>query len=204
MNTYSVYAHVSPSNKVYTGITNKNPIYRWNKGNGYKRNPKFYNAILKYGWNNFEHLILISNISKTKAFNLEKALIKFHKRLNLSYNITDGGEGGRLGYSIKLTPEWKNKLSKSHTGLFHSLETRAKMSLSRKGKSQNKEWVTKRMLSHNKPIEVFIDNEWIYYKSITEASNSLNIERNNISSVCRGKRKTAGGLKFRFYDHNRI
>lgn len=32
MNTYSVYAHVSPSNKVYIGITNKNPIYRWNKG----------------------------------------------------------------------------------------------------------------------------------------------------------------------------
>lgn len=43
-----VYKHISPSNKVYIGITHLLPSQRWCRGNGYKNNPMFYNAILKY------------------------------------------------------------------------------------------------------------------------------------------------------------
>lgn len=58
MDNYIVYRHTSPSGKVYIGITSRQPEQRWLNGNGYKDSPKFYNAIKKYGWDNFNHEIL--------------------------------------------------------------------------------------------------------------------------------------------------
>lgn len=40
----------------------------------------------------------------------------------------------------------------------------------------------------------------IIYDSITKASKSTNIHSSSISNVCHGKRKTAGGFHWRFYD----
>ena len=34
----------------YVGITRKNKKQRWNNGNGYTENQKFYKDIQKYGW----------------------------------------------------------------------------------------------------------------------------------------------------------
>lgn len=46
---WSLYRHTSPSGKVYIGITSMSPKIRWGKnGSGYKKQPYFYNAILKY------------------------------------------------------------------------------------------------------------------------------------------------------------
>lgn len=47
-------------------------------------------AILKYGWNNFEHIILCKT-SKDRAIVLEQYLIRHYKRKGLSYNISNGG-----------------------------------------------------------------------------------------------------------------
>ena len=33
---YSVYMHITPSNKVYIGITSKAPEERWMNGRGYQ------------------------------------------------------------------------------------------------------------------------------------------------------------------------
>ena len=202
--SWIVYQHISPSNKVYVGITKQKPEYRWDNGKGYKRCVKFFNAILKYGWDNFEHKIIAHNLKKEEAILMEKTLIKYYKGLNLSYNITDGGEGGRLGYHISLSPESRLKISKAHIGLKHTEATKAKMSVSRRGRKQSKEWIAKRVKFHNVPIEAFIDGKWIKFESIKEASMILHIEQRNISSVCRGIRKFAGKIKFRYYDHNRI
>ena len=50
---FYVYIHKSPSCKYYVGITSKCRVQdRWDNGNGYKNCPAFYNAILKYGWEN--------------------------------------------------------------------------------------------------------------------------------------------------------
>lgn len=41
---------------------------RWrNNGINYKACILFYRAIQKYGWDNFEHIILNDNLSKTEA-----------------------------------------------------------------------------------------------------------------------------------------
>ena len=54
-----IYAHINKMNhKAYIGQTVQNPIHRWHNGYGYIHSPKFYTAIKKYGWNNFEHIII--------------------------------------------------------------------------------------------------------------------------------------------------
>lgn len=34
-NIWTVYEHISPSNKIYVGITSRNPKHRWDNGKGY-------------------------------------------------------------------------------------------------------------------------------------------------------------------------
>lgn len=60
---FCVYKHTSPSGKVYIGITQQRPEYRWQGGLGYRHNEYFFRAILKYGWNNFAHEILQSGLN---------------------------------------------------------------------------------------------------------------------------------------------
>ena len=68
------------NNKKYIGITGRNPKLRWGvNGNGYKGNKYFYNAIQKYGWENFEHKILFENLSLEEACDKEKYLIELYK-----------------------------------------------------------------------------------------------------------------------------
>lgn len=55
--------------------------------------PLFANAILKYGWDNFEHKILYTGLTKEEANKIEKELVAKWREVGLSYNITRGGEG---------------------------------------------------------------------------------------------------------------
>ena len=64
--------------KKYVGQTKhgKNPKEkRWKSGDGYKCCTYFYNDILKYGWNNFEHEIVAENLTKDEAYSMEQKLI---------------------------------------------------------------------------------------------------------------------------------
>lgn len=91
MEKFTVYSHVNKVNGVtYIGITKRNPQLRWANGFGYKLNPYFWRAIVKYGWDGFEHNILHTGLSKDKAIEIEEILIRHYKQLNISYNISDG------------------------------------------------------------------------------------------------------------------
>ena len=92
---FSVYIHISPSGKRYIGITSIKPTDRWgSKGQRYKRNPYFQNAILKYGWENFQHLIVANKLGKDEAKKMEIALISKYKANDrkYGYNRTLGGD----------------------------------------------------------------------------------------------------------------
>lgn len=95
MDKYCVYVHISPSNKYYIGITKAKPYNRWKNGKGYCSSPHFYNAIKKYGWNNFKHIVLIENLSNEQACECEKFLIAKYKTTDreYGYNVCLGGEG---------------------------------------------------------------------------------------------------------------
>lgn len=101
MRNYCVYMHKNKVNgKVYIGMT-MDTERRWrNQGIEYK--PKryntrpFWNAICKYGWNNFEHIILKDKLTKQEAMDEEKRLIAFFNARNseFGYNVALGGDGG--------------------------------------------------------------------------------------------------------------
>lgn len=146
---WSVYIHIFPNNKVYVGITSKKPEERWGYlGHNYYRGHHILlaNAIKKYNWDSIKHIVLCKT-TKEKAILLEKTLIKYYKSKNLSYNITDGGEG-TSGFSktpwnlgIPCSESTKLKISEANKGRESfwknkkmSEETRLKISETRKAR----------------------------------------------------------------------
>ena len=64
---WCVYTHTNNINgKKYVGITCNKPERRWRNGKGYILQ-QFYNAIQKYGWDNFTHEILFNNLTEKEA-----------------------------------------------------------------------------------------------------------------------------------------
>ena len=101
---WTVYMHVNKINgKKYVGITSQKPQKRWSKdGRGYApahgNNNLFYNAICKYGWKNFEHVILLSNVTSYVATVMEIYLINEIGTLDpQGYNSKSGGQRGTYG-----------------------------------------------------------------------------------------------------------
>ena len=88
-----IYAHISPSRKVYVGQTTRDPESRWNYGNGYKANRYMYSAVKKYGWAAFEHVILAKDLTQDEANTLEQNFITLFKSADrrYGYNIQEGG-----------------------------------------------------------------------------------------------------------------
>lgn len=107
--SYCVYCHTNKINgKKYVGVTNQKPEKRWKNGKGYKNNPYFYNAIEKYGWEEFDHDILFTNLSRDEAGEEEKRLISKWDLTNREkgYNVEGGGISGKI-----VSEETKKKLS---------------------------------------------------------------------------------------------
>lgn len=94
MKSWTVYKHIAPNDKVYVGISS-NIKNRWAADGYYYHlsDTLFSRALNKYGWENFQHIIIQENLTKQEACNMEKELIAYYKAKGISYNITDGGEG---------------------------------------------------------------------------------------------------------------
>ena len=134
-NNYTVYMHFFPNKKVYIGITHQRPQKRWGGGNNYYKQKLMYKAIQKYGWENVEHKILFTNLTKEEAEQKEIELIAKYKSNNskYGYNITNGGNV--IG---TYTEEMKRKLSEAHKGKKHgpmSEQRKKKISEALKGKT---------------------------------------------------------------------
>jgi group I intron endonuclease len=162
---YFVYVHVNKINrKCYVGIT-KDISKRWGKnGDGYKKLKTkgcFANAIEKYGWDNFEHIILENNITFTQAKYLEKLYIKeLDAFVPNGYNLTAGGDGlenyhhseetrkriselqiGRISprKGCKLTDKQKKKISAGNKGKIRTEEFKVNVSKNMKGRKFSEE-----------------------------------------------------------------
>lgn len=205
--TYIVYLHVNPKNKkVYVGITNQNVYKRWKNGHGYTKCKKFYNAILKYGWNNFKHIVLCKTC-KDNALFLEKTLVKYYKSRNLSYNITDGGEDSIPSMLGKHhTSEAKEKISKAGKRPC-SVEKKTKISIANSGASNGMFGKTMPINTKvaiiaaiSRPVlQLDLDNNIINrFSSASEAERQLNGKGSHVSCCCLGKRKTAYGYKWKY------
>lgn len=212
---YTVYMHICNKNrKKYIGMTRQNPPKkRWGyNGSYYKNSLCFYSAIQKYGWNNFEHQIVLCNLTKDEAEMFEVEMIRFHKTQDrkYGYNISNGGNS-----KGKIAESTKQKLRDANLGKRASDETRLKMSRNLKGKTG---WAKGIHLSqeHRKKIsEGLINKDVKYlfkrvinittgkiYKSIKEASEKCNVSREGISLVCHGKRNYSKDFVWAFINDN--
>ena len=72
---WCVYIHTFPNEKKYIGIS-VSPFARWGKGgSGYREQSRMWEAIQKYGWDNIKHEIILKDLDKTTAKQVETALI---------------------------------------------------------------------------------------------------------------------------------
>lgn len=97
-NNHKIYVYTNKINgKKYVGQTNRSLKRRanGNHGTGYKGCTVFWNAIQKYGWENFEAEILYDNLTQEEANELEIKTIKELNTLddNYGYNMCIGGDG---------------------------------------------------------------------------------------------------------------
>ena len=100
----------------------------------------------------------------------------------------------------KLSEQHIKKMSESRKGKNHSQESKKKMSEAMKGRKFSDEHKKKIGESNKIPvIQYSKEGEFIkQWPSLTDASESLGIHHGNISKVCKGKRKTAGGFIWKF------
>ena len=146
---HKIYKYTNKVNgKVYIGRTCMSLEKRAKKdGKGYARCSHFWNAIQKHGWENFEGVILESDLSPREAKSREEYYISFYDSTNKlkGYNIREKdsncySDEQRKLLSKKMTgqtmsEETKEKLRKANLGRKASEETRKKISESNKGKS---------------------------------------------------------------------
>lgn len=214
--------HISPSGKRYYGITGQEAKKRWANGKGYINNKHFYNSINKYGWDNFQHIVLFENLTENEAKLLEQCYIALYDTTNQDrgYNISTGGEGGN---GCKRSEETRKKLSKAHKGKIspnygkHLTEEHKKKIKENhadfSGKNHpmyGKGYLVSGKNNSQARSVICITTGKIFYTGI-EASKYYNIDNSAITKCCKGKRKSAGTLpdgtplvwRYLNYKHNK-
>ncbi len=184
------------------------------------RNPYWKGIAEKHG---FTIIIVVNNINEICAFSIEKALIKFYGKQNLS-NMTDGGEGisgfchsektkaamrgprpnAKPWLKGKKAPEYlKIKLRDAKLGKKQSLDHAEKSS---KNKLGVKVADTSRLnLDKRRPIK---NNLGEFFDSANDAARKISLRlgvkasQGNISMAANGKRKKAYDLEWSYMDGN--
>ena len=202
---WTVYIHISPSNKYYVGITSQKPKYRWNNGEGYKYNVYFYRAVQKYGWNNIQHEIIAEHLTHDEACDMEKTLIKklqANDRM-YGYNLTDGGQGIS---GMKRSPETIEKIRQANIGKTFSPEVIEKIRRGNLGKKLSEETLAKRSAYFkNTPDEELGNTVTVYqftkegvfvdlFYSVKTASEFTGIHKSNISHAAINNLSAGGYL----------
>lgn len=154
-NDYVVYIHRNKLNgKVYVGQTCQ-LSERWKgKGKNYFNSIKFYNALKKYGWDNFTHEVIYSNLNKEAADRLEKELICKYNSIKNGYNLKEGGSRGNLSKeSLKKISNSLKRGYKEHPERIEKIRHKAI------GREIPKEVRTKMSLNSQKAILIDINGE---------------------------------------------
>ena len=216
---YTVYKHVAPNGKVYIGITCQTFKARCGvKGKGYRKQPHFWNAIQKYGWDNIQHIIIAEGLTEEEASIAERKLIKRYDSRNpeKGYNHDVGGStlsGGwhqpesakaflreiHIGeknhmYGRHWSEEQK-ELRRKASSFKRSEETKKKMSLAQSNRSE--EYKRKLYDAQPRTAIICLDTGFVF-RGVYEAGRIFNIQGANISKCIRGERQKAGGLHWAY------
>ena len=198
-----IYMHKNKiNNKVYIGYTTqKTPNDRWANGHGYKENQHFTRAIQKYGWDNFEHIILEEGdwepnlISEKEDYYIELYEARDPQK---GYNINRGGFHSISPNALPAALEWRKQhpefgLARAADMLKWQKEHPEEMAKMRKINAQKATEARKRKVQ-------CIETGIIYESASEAARQNLNTTQSKICMVCRGQRKTCGKLHWRYID----
>lgn len=200
---YTLYIHKNKiTGQEYCGVTS-DVKRRWSfNGIEYKnykseKQTPFYEAILEYGWDNFDHIILKSNLTKDEAYDLEKEYIASHNLTDIKYgyNVCKGGKCDGILY--KEHP--KGMLGKTHSdeykerlkimmrgdnnpfkksGAWDTHEHPRGM-LGKTHSKENKDRISKTLkdkkINCKKVLVIYPNGEERVFDSVTQAQESLNL-----------------------------
>lgn len=133
---HKIYKYVSKTTGlVYIGQTKVSLSKRANGGRGYAGSPRFYNAIQKYGWDDFVPEILKDGLSEDEANYWEKYYIALYDATNpeKGYNLHSGGSDTHVSQttseiiSQKAKERYKDPTNNPMYGKHHSEETKQKL-----------------------------------------------------------------------------
>lgn len=195
MGNYVLYVHRNKINgKRYIGITN-NVHKRWyGKGKHYEQCPRFAAAIHKYGWDCFEHEIILEGLTLEQANERERFYIAKYRTTekDFGYNIQDGGECFPTMLGKHHTEETKNKMRESALGRVIPEEQRQRQSKSMKGKLVGSR--------NGKSKAVRCINTGEVFETQRSAASAKGVGQSKISLCCQGKRTHTHGLKWEYVE----
>ena len=223
---YTVYRHINKVNqKQYIGITKQDPPpKRWGyNGVNYKGSPHLWAAICKYGWDNFEHEIIYSKLTKEEACEKEKELIIKYKTQDTKYgyNVLEGGDcptipdetrakmsiamvGNKNGLGKVCSEEKKEKIRAAQIGKRLTEEHRQAISRAKTGKTHKplSEESRRKIADAHRKTPVYCSETDTVYESIQECARQLGLIATLVCKVCKGKLHTTGGYHLSYYNDN--
>lgn len=216
--------------KKYFGITGQSYKERWgNNGIGYYGQYVF-SAILYYGWSNIKHYIMYKNLTKEEAEQKEIELIARYKTTDprYGYNVSNGGSSvnnlrinARKVVCINTNEIFdtlteasdkynvnRGNISECCFGIRKTAgrltETNEKLIWQYYDEwlIEPKEYIVDCSKSEGciKTRRVMCIETNTIYNSIKEAATINCLKADNVSRVCRGITRTAGGLHWKYVD----
>lgn len=211
-----IYKYTSPSGKSYIGQTIRSIKERaGHNGKSYKGCSEFYQAIQKYGYDNFD-LEILAEVPKEQ---LDEAEIKYVQLFNTlspnGYNISPGGQ--YIGKSKKVRKvyqysiddgsfikEWPSQLEvEKYFGVSSPVleqcllgKTYTQWGYCWSYLKMNKFPINERIVNpQEKKVEMYSFNGELLqtFSSISEASRQTGCERSAIKRCCRGELQSHGG-----------
>lgn len=217
---YTIYMHRNKVNgKIYIGQTKQKLNDRWKNGQGYKKQPYFYRAIQKYGWDNFEHIVIEEKLTLEQANEREQYWISYYQSntKEKGYNLVAGGKNGACSEELK--KHLSERLSGENAPFYgkkHDEEYKKNMSKQMKEKWSNEEYRKQTCENmkknhanfkggnHPQAKQVKRQDTGEIFSCCGEAAISIGKDwvkgGKNIAKCCRGERKTAYGYSWEYIE----
>lgn len=215
-----IYKYTSPSGKCYIGQTTNESRRRqkWFGPDYHYAGTKIDRARHKYGRTNFTYEVLVRNLYASKKIAvkdlniLEIYYIGLFNSYKNGYNCTIGGDGvtgfkmtraqrlymSKINTGKKLSEETKRKIGEVSRYIQNLPENKIKMSNIRKGRKNPNAILAMTKAKERPIIQLSLEGDFIReFNSINEAYAFLS-KRGNIAAVCRGKRLSAFGYKWKY------